>query len=234
VQRRLIVQRTERSITEPGSARIAPARARGTAGVRAEHGHALRACPRLLHVYTDGAAEPNPGPGGYAAIIIDERGEHELVGYETHTTNNRMELMAAIVALEHLERGSVRVTSDSQYLVQGASRWRFAWKRRGWRLRDGGPVLNVDLWQRLDAAIQKHAIVEWLWQRGHAGHHYNERCDVLAAAACREGRRSQSRNAWAGARRAAHPARRASSRSVEDDRSECQHEASVYWSRRRP
>jgi ribonuclease HI len=125
----------------------------------------------MSEVYADGAAEPNPGPGAYAAIIVDGRGEHELVGYEKHTTNNRMELMAAIVALEHLERGRVRVTSDSQYVVQGATRWRFAWKRRGWRRRDGGHVLNLDLWQRLDAAIQKHAAVEWVWQRGHAGHH---------------------------------------------------------------
>jgi ribonuclease HI len=136
-------------------------------------------------------APPNrtPGPGGYAAIIVAGHAERELVGHEGHTTNNRMELMAAIVALEHLERTSVRVTSDSQYLVQGASGWMFAWKRRGWRLRDGGPVLNVDLWQRLDVAIQKHALVEWHWQRGHAGHPYNERCDGLAVAVCREGRR---------------------------------------------
>jgi ribonuclease HI len=144
---------------------------------------------QTIEVYTDGAAEPNPGPGGYAAIIIDARGEHELVGSETHTTNNRMELMAAIVALEHLDRAKVRVTSDSKYVVDGASRWMLAWQRDGWRKRDGWPVLNVDLWQRLDAAIEKHVSVAWQWLRGHAGHHFNVRCDALATAACRMGKR---------------------------------------------
>lgn len=131
-------------------------------------------------IHTDGACRGNPGPGGWAAIL-DARGrERQLYGYEAWTTNNRMELMAVIRALEALKRPCrVRVVTDSQYVRNGVTQWMPAWKRRGWRTADRRPVRNVDLWQRLDAACGQHDI-DWQWVRGHAGHVGNERVDALA------------------------------------------------------
>ena len=134
-------------------------------------------------IHTDGACSGNPGPGGYGAIL--QWGEHtrELKGGEPHTTNNRMELMAAISALEALKRSStVEMHTDSKYVQDGISKWIHGWKRNGWKTADKKPVKNVDLWQRLDAAIQKHH-VKWHWVKGHAGHELNERADRLAVEA---------------------------------------------------
>lgn len=132
-------------------------------------------------VYTDGGCRPNPGRGAWAAIVIEGEEERELVGGEPRTTNNRMELMAALMALESLERPSrVILHTDSQYLRNGITSWIRTWKRNGWRSKTGA-VKNVDLWQRLDAAIERHEIV-WEWVRGHAGDAYNERVDALCTA----------------------------------------------------
>ncbi len=131
-------------------------------------------------IHTDGACSGNPGPGGWGAIL--SFGDHikELMGGEPHTTNNRMELMAAISALEALKRPcAVDIHTDSQYLRNGIMSWINTWKRNGWRTADKKPVKNVDLWQRLDAAVARHQ-VHWHWVRGHAGHDLNERADLLA------------------------------------------------------
>jgi ribonuclease HI len=131
-------------------------------------------------IHTDGACSGNPGPGGWGAIL--EFGEHrkELKGGEAHTTNNRMELMAAISALEALTRPClVDIHTDSQYLRNGVMSWIKQWKRNGWRTADKKPVKNVDLWQRLDALTEQHR-VRWHWVKGHAGHDLNERADQLA------------------------------------------------------
>jgi ribonuclease HI len=134
----------------------------------------------FVEVFTDGACSGNPGPGGWAAILRFGETEKELAGGENPTTNNRMELMAAISALEALKRPcNVRLYTDSKYVQQGISQWVAQWKRRGWLTADRKPVKNVDLWQRLDAAVSGH-LVEWLWVKGHAGHLENERCDELA------------------------------------------------------
>ena len=133
-----------------------------------------------VEIYTDGACSGNPGPGGWGAILTAGTHRKELKGGEEHTTNNRMELMGAISALEALKGPSnVQLHTDSKYVQQGISQWIHGWKRNGWKTADKKPVKNVDLWQRLDAAIQTHH-VKWHWVKGHAGHHYNERCDVLA------------------------------------------------------
>jgi ribonuclease HI len=141
-------------------------------------------------IYTDGGAAPNPGPGGWAAILISGDHRKELKGGETATTNNRMELMAAIAALEALKRPSiVDLHTDSQYLRNGIMSWINQWKRNGWRTADKKPVKNEDLWRRLDAAVALHR-VRWHWVRGHAGHELNERADRLvreAIAAVRAG-----------------------------------------------
>jgi ribonuclease HI len=137
-------------------------------------------------IHTDGACSGNPGPGGWGAIL--EWGDHrrEIKGGEPHTTNNRMELMAAISALEALKRPcDVDLHTDSQYLRQGIMSWIHGWKRNGWRTGDKKPVKNVDLWLRLDAAIARHT-VHWHWVRGHAGHDLNERADELAREAIAE------------------------------------------------
>ena len=137
-------------------------------------------------VHTDGACSGNPGPGGWGAILSFGDKEKELKGGEPHTTNNRMELMAAISALEALKRPStVEMHTDSQYVQQGISQWITKWKRNGWKTADKKPVKNVDLWQRLDAAMQQHN-VRWHWVKGHAGHELNERADRLAVAAIAE------------------------------------------------
>jgi ribonuclease HI len=137
-------------------------------------------------VHTDGACSGNPGPGGWGAIL--QWGDHtkELKGGEQHTTNNRMELMAAIVALEALKRScTVELHTDSEYLRQGITSWIKNWKRNGWKTADRKPVKNVDLWQRLDAALSRHK-VDWHWVRGHSGHDLNERADELAREAIAE------------------------------------------------
>lgn len=136
-------------------------------------------------IYTDGACDPNPGPGGWAAVLMYKDRMKEMSGYETKTTNNRMELIAAIEALNSLKRPcSVTVHTDSQYLQRGITEWMARWKRRGW-LRGRGKVKNLDLWQELDALTQKHD-VKWQWVPGHAGHQYNERCDQLAREAIKK------------------------------------------------
>jgi ribonuclease HI len=135
-----------------------------------------------VDIFTDGACSGNPGPGGWGAILRYGEVEKELCGGEKLTTNNRMELMAAIQGLETLKRPcEVRIHTDSQYLRDGITRWIHAWKGRGWRTADNKPVKNLDLWQRLEAAAAPHR-VSWIWVRGHAGHPENERADALARA----------------------------------------------------
>jgi ribonuclease HI len=131
-------------------------------------------------IYTDGACSGNPGPGGWAAILTWGDRCKEISGGEALTTNNRMELMAAISALEALKRASeVEIHTDSAYLKDGITRWIHGWKKNGWRTADKKPVKNADLWQQLDEARQHHEI-EWHWLKGHAGHPENERADELA------------------------------------------------------
>jgi ribonuclease HI len=135
--------------------------------------------PRVV-IHTDGACSGNPGPGGWGAILAFGGLRKELNGGEPHTTNNRMELMAAISALEALKKPCVvDLHTDSQYLRDGIMSWIKNWKRNGWRTADKKPVKNVDLWQRLDAALKAHE-VRWHWVRGHAGDPMNERADQLA------------------------------------------------------
>lgn len=131
-------------------------------------------------IHTDGACRGNPGPGGWGAVLEHQSRERELYGYEPETTNNRMELMAIIQALETLKRPcTVRAITDSQYVMKGVTEWMPGWKKRGWRTAARKPVANRDLWERLDAAIQRHDI-EWEWVRGHTGQAGNERADELA------------------------------------------------------
>lgn len=133
-------------------------------------------------IYTDGGCVPNPGVGGWGAILLYKGRQRELSGGEPQSTNNRMELTAAIEALRALNRPcTVELHTDSQYLKRGITEWLPTWKRRNWR-GTAGPVKNRDLWEALDHEIQRHE-VRWAWVRGHAGHHYNERCDELAEAA---------------------------------------------------
>ena len=133
-----------------------------------------------LAVWTDGACSGNPGPGGWGAILRFGDTEKELSGGEALTTNNRMELTAAIMALETLTRRcAVDLHTDSQYLRGGVTGWIRGWKRNGWRTADKKPVKNIDLWQRLDAAAERHDVA-WHWVKGHAGHNENERADELA------------------------------------------------------
>lgn len=140
-----------------------------------------------LFAYTDGACSGNPGPGGWGVLLLAREGEavvkeRSLSGGEALTTNNRMELLAAISALEALSRASdVTVVTDSAYVKNGVTGWIHGWKRNGWRTSDGKPVKNVDLWQRLDAAQARHRVT-WRWIKGHAGHAENERADELARA----------------------------------------------------
>ncbi|MBI1778461.1 MAG: ribonuclease HI [Proteobacteria bacterium] len=137
----------------------------------------------LVEIYADGACSGNPGPGGWAAMLRYRGVEKELSGGEPMTTNNRMELMAAIRALESLTRPvPARVHTDSTYVKDGITRWIHGWKKNGWRTADKQPVKNVDLWQRLDQALAGHR-VEWEWVKGHSGHPENERVDKLARAA---------------------------------------------------
>jgi ribonuclease HI len=137
-------------------------------------------------IHTDGGSSPNPGPGGYGAILAFGDHEREIKGGETNTTNNRMELMAAIAAFEALKRPCrVDLHTDSQYLRNGITSYINNWKRNGWRTADKKPVKNVDLWKRLDEALGPHQ-VRWHWLRGHAGHALNERADALAREAIAE------------------------------------------------
>jgi ribonuclease HI len=134
----------------------------------------------VVEIYSDGACRGNPGPGGWGVLLRYDGREKELWGGEAATTNNRMELMAAIRALEALKRPSrVRLYTDSLYVMKGISTWIRDWKRRGWRTADKKPVKNADLWRRLDEVAAKHDM-EWHWVRGHAGHPENERADELA------------------------------------------------------
>lgn len=141
-------------------------------------------------IYSDGACSGNPGPGGWGAILM--AGEHvkEIRGGEAATTNNRMELMAAIQALETLKRPcSVELHTDSQYVMKGISEWIHGWKARGWKTADKKPVKNDDLWRRLDTARSKHDVT-WKWVKGHAGHEFNERADELARLGLQDLRRA--------------------------------------------
>jgi len=131
-------------------------------------------------IHTDGACSGNPGPGGWGAVLHYADREKELWGGELQTTNNRMELMAAIQALEALKRPCrVELHTDSQYVQKGIHEWIHGWKRRGWLTADKKPVKNDDLWKRLDQARLRHE-VDWRWVKGHAGHEFNERADALA------------------------------------------------------
>ncbi len=133
-----------------------------------------------VEVFTDGACKGNPGPGGWGVLMRYGQHEKELFGGEAHTTNNRMELMAVIQALEALKRQSrVILTVDSRYVQDGVERWMPRWKRNGWKTKQGDPVKNQDLWQRLDQALANHQ-ARWRWVRGHSGHTENERADQLA------------------------------------------------------
>ncbi len=135
---------------------------------------------KKIELFTDGACKGNPGPGGWGAILRYNNTEKELYGGEKHTTNNRMELMAAIMGLESLSEGcEVALTTDSQYVKNGINDWIKNWKKRGWKTANKKPVKNVDLWQRLDTAVARHQ-VEWHWVRGHTGHRENEMADCLA------------------------------------------------------
>ena len=135
--------------------------------------------PQVL-IYTDGACRGNPGPGGWGAVLMFGEHEREIWGGEAATTNNRMELTAAIEALRALKRPCrVELHTDSQYLKNGISEWLGLWKARGWRTFSKGAVKNEDLWRQLDEARQLHE-VDWRWVKGHAGHEYNERADALA------------------------------------------------------
>ncbi|MCP2678190.1 ribonuclease HI [Maricaulaceae bacterium NA33B04] len=134
----------------------------------------------LVTIHTDGACSGNPGPGGWGAILEYNGHEKELSGAEAETTNNRMELMAAIAALEALTRASeVRLVTDSVYVRDGVTKWIHGWKRNGWKTANKKPVKNEDLWKRLDAIASKHRVT-WEWVKGHAGHPENERADQLA------------------------------------------------------
>lgn len=140
----------------------------------------MTAAKPQVTIYTDGACSGNPGPGGWGAVLISGPHRKEICGGEPQTTNNRMELAAAIAALDALKKPSrVDLHSDSEYLRNGISMWIEGWKRNGWRTSAKHPVKNVELWQRLDTARQRHE-VSWHWVRGHAGHTENERADELA------------------------------------------------------
>ncbi|MBC3767335.1 ribonuclease HI [Neptunicella marina] len=138
---------------------------------------------KKIEIYTDGSCLGNPGPGGYGAVMIFGKHRKELSqGYKL-TTNNRMELLAAVAALKCLtEPCDITLTTDSQYVRQGISQWIHGWRKNGWRTSDKKPVKNVDLWKQLDDATQTHKI-DWQWVKGHSGHPENERCDDLARTA---------------------------------------------------
>ncbi len=133
-----------------------------------------------VEIFTDGSCLGNPGPGGYGAVILFNQHRKEISQGFTHTTNNRMELLAAIEALAILtEKCKIELTTDSQYVKNGINQWIKNWKRNGWKTSDKKPVKNADLWKKLDEQVQKHDI-QWHWVKGHSGHPENERCDDLA------------------------------------------------------
>jgi ribonuclease HI len=141
---------------------------------------------KVVEIFTDGACSGNPGPGGWGAILRYGGVDKELNGGEPATTNNRMEMMAAIMAIEAVKRPcEIHLHTDSEYLRQGITTWIHSWKARGWKTADKKPVKNVDLWQRLEAAIETHD-VHWHWVKGHSGHVENERADELARLAIRQ------------------------------------------------
>jgi ribonuclease HI len=141
---------------------------------------------QIVEIFTDGACSGNPGPGGWGAILRFGDVEKELNGSEEQTTNNRMEMMAAIMAIEAVKRPcEIHLHTDSEYLRQGITTWIHGWKKRGWKTADKKPVKNVDLWQRLERAIETHD-VKWHWVKGHSGHKENERADELARLAIRQ------------------------------------------------
>lgn len=141
---------------------------------------------KTVSIFTDGSCLGNPGPGGYGVVLSYQQHKKELSGGFRQTTNNRMELLAAIVALESLKSPcQVQLTTDSQYVRLGITQWLAGWKRNDWRTSQKKPVKNKDLWQRLDSASQPHR-VEWIWVKGHTGHPENERCDQLARNAATE------------------------------------------------
>jgi len=133
-----------------------------------------------VELYTDGACSGNPGPGGWGTLLRCRGVEKELSGGEPETTNNRMELMAVIQGLQNLTRPcAVHIYTDSKYVMDGATKWIFGWKKKGWKTADKKPVKNEDLWRELDQALSKHQ-VQWTWVKGHDGHTENERVDSLA------------------------------------------------------
>ncbi|HET6161070.1 MAG TPA: ribonuclease HI [Dongiaceae bacterium] len=141
---------------------------------------------KIVEIFTDGACSGNPGPGGWGAILRYGDVEKEMSGGEPATTNNRMEMMAAIMAIEAVKRPcEIHLHTDSEYLRNGITTWIHSWKARNWRTADKKPVKNVDLWQRLEAAIETHD-VHWHWVKGHSGHIENERADELARLAIRQ------------------------------------------------
>jgi ribonuclease HI len=141
-----------------------------------------------IQLITDGACIGNPGPGGWACILRYGNSHKEMSGSEAHTTNNRMEITAAIEGLRALkERCSVEIVTDSEYLKNGATEWMVNWKRNGWKTKGRKPVVNQDLWEELDALVSKHD-VRWTWTRGHSNHADNNRCDELATEAARQAR----------------------------------------------
>ena len=147
---------------------------------------------KRVEIFTDGACSGNPGPGGWGAVLRFNGVTKEISGGEAETTNNRMELLAAISALNALKEScSVELHTDSKYVMDGISKWIHGWKRNGWKTADKKPVKNMDLWQRLDAAVERHD-VHWRWVKGHAGHEMNERADQLAVAAIAEMRAAQN------------------------------------------
>ncbi len=140
----------------------------------------------VVDAYTDGACSGNPGPGGWAVLLRWQGKEKELTGGEVLTTNNRMELTAAIQALDGLKRASVvRIHTDSKYVMDGITTWIKGWKKNGWKTSGKNPVKNVDLWQKLDALVATHD-VKWLWVKGHSGHSENDRVDRLAVETARK------------------------------------------------
>lgn len=144
----------------------------------------------MIEIFTDGACSGNPGPGGYGAVVRYNGNETELSGYSPHTTNNRMELLAAIRGLEAVavSEAKVDITTDSKYVKDGISSWIFNWKRNGWRTASKKSVKNGDLWRALDDAVSRHD-VSWHWVEGHSGHPENERADALARQGITDGQR---------------------------------------------
>lgn len=144
----------------------------------------------MLHIYTDGACSGNPGPGAWAYLIVSDKSSHfvECCGYRPDTTNNRMEMLAVIRALESLKKPTKAVVlTDSAYVMDGATKWIYGWKRRGWVKSDGAPVKNETLWRILDKLLQKHSVT-WRKVKGHTGVEGNERADCLARDAVRRGK----------------------------------------------